>query len=1322
MSEQEPENVRRLRPDPRLIDSPAQFARSLRVVRAQAGLSIRDVARLLDGRPDAASVSTLGGWFSGSHLPTLRLVKGFSALLAVCGVSDPAEVAEWLAALERIRNLPGRRPLASPPPFRGLATYEAEHAVYFRGRQAMINRLLELVTGEAEPARDGVVAVVGPSGSGKSSLLRAGLIPAVVDSNPPMRPVLFTPGSHPIRELALQLARTVGISTAQAIEAELLADPDACICSLLDEMRQSSPERVLFIIDQFEELFTAGGEECVRTAFLQALRSVARSVHGAQRPAVVVVGMRADFYTHAVREPLLVPVLQDAQLVVGPMTVKELRQAITEPARRAGVTVDDGLVELLLRDLAPPGSGRSDVGHDSGALPLLSHALLATWEKSHGRTLTIEHYHATGGIHQAVARTAEAAYAGLATHEEQQLARWVFTRLVHVQDEIADSRRRVAATELLDEGTGARGDGVRAVLDQFIVARLITADSDTVQITHEALLTAWPRLRAWLDADQVWLRLRRRLTHDAVLWADTGHDPDGLYRGGMLQIVRDWVEDRGRRAELTSLEADFLDASLARRADELRRDHRRGRLRTQIAVLFTVLTVVAASALVYALQTVETNARERDQALSRQVAETSDQLRGSDVSLSMQLALAAYRISPTPEALSSLLNATGMTAETRVRPSGGGESIAVSGTLIAACTGAGTVQLYEAGQRGRLVPVGRPLSGARGALAFVAFADNGHLLAAGGEDGQVHLWDLRNLAQPEALPAMAGPGVRTTVAAISLSPDGRMLAAGFSDGQVWLWNRGNALSRPGQVIGLASAARVDTLAFTPDGRILVSGSLDSTVRLWAVSDPSHPTTLSTLTMPATAGRVFSVAVSPDGRTLAAGTSEGHDVFLWDITDPTHPVSAGDPLAGPSTWVNTVAFTPDGRDLAAGSSDGSLWLFDLRTRKSFEQLPHPDPVTTVAFLPDGTPVTATVDDGMVHWWQLPGPVISGFGDGVFAAVFDGDGTRLGVSPGADDNTLTLWNVGDIHDPLPTGPAARGGSGKERFSGAGALTRDGRVFYSGVTDGAIQVWDFGAPQRPVEAGSPLQAANKLVESLALNPRGDLLAVCADDGSVHLYGLADPLHPASLVSIDTPNAAPIYEAAFDPTGRLMAAASDDHHAYLYDVNNPRRPVLLTALGGFSSSAYSVAFSPDGHTLAVGSADSSIRVWNIADPKTPRSLGQPLGGPVGYIYSLAYSPAGILAASGNESGAVWLWNMQDPAKPVHLATLAGPSTGVFSVAFTRDGRTLAAGGLNHTVQLWYTDVGTAQNFICSVIGQPLSLAEWAKYVPGRSYSPPCA
>lgn len=1324
MADRDPENIRQ-RPEPRLIDSPSEFARALRVMRAQAGLSIREAARLLGERGgDAASVSTLGGWFSGSHLPTPRLINGFSALLGVCGVSDPVEISDWLEALERVRNLPGLRPTASPSPFRGLAAYESEHAPYFRGRQAMISRLLRLVMEGQPPGHGHMVAVVGPSGSGKSSLLRAGLLPAVSAANPPMTPLLLTPGSHPVRELARQLVRAAGSgSMLQSIEAGLLEDPQTCIRALLDEVHQRSHERLLLVVDQFEELFTLCEEERARAAFLQALRSAASVADGGQAPAAVVLGMRADFYGHAVREPLLLPVLQNAQLVVGPMSASELRQAITEPARTAGLTVEDGLVELLLRELAPADGARSGAGHDSGTLPLLSHALLATWEQSRGRTLTIEHYHAAGGIHSAVAQTAEAAYAGLSTHEERELARWVFTRLVHVEDGIADTRRRVPSAELLDEGTGARGDGVRAVLDQFIVARLITADSETVQITHESVLAHWPRLRSWLDADQVWLRLRRRLTHDAGLWLDTGRDQDGLYRGGMLQLLRDWAEDRGRRGELTSAEAEFFDASVVRHTEELRRARRRGRIRTQTAILLAVLLVVAAGALVYARQTADTDARERDQSESRLVAETADQLRGNDVSPSMQLALAAFRISPTPEALSSLLNATGVTAETRASPSGGAQSVAVSGTLIAASTGTGTVQLYTAARRGALTMVGKPLTGARGPLESVAVGGSAEsrVLAAGGEDGRVHLWSVSNPDRPEPQLPLAGPGGGATVTAIALTAGGQMLAAAFSDGRVWLWD----LTAPGrrvQVVGPAgsSADVVDTLAFTPDGRSLAAGNLDSTVLLWDVSDTPHPRFISTLST-AGSGQVFSVAISGDNHTLAAATGEGHDVFLWDIADPAHPRPRGAPLTGPTTWVNTVAFSPGGRTLAAGSSDGQLWIFDLATHKPIKQLPHPDPVTSVAFLSDGTPLTATVDDGVIHWWQLPGPSITGFDDSVFAAVFTADGKRLAVSPGANDNTLSLWNVADIHDPTAAAVAVHGGDGAARFSGAGVLTPDGHVLYSGSTGGAVQVWNFAAPQHPVSVGSPLHAANRLVEALTISPRGDLLAVCADDGTVHLYDLTDPLHPISLASIPTPHSAAVYAAALDPGKHLLVAASFDHNAYLYDISDPRKPALRATLSGFTSAAYSAAFSPDGLTLAVGSADSSIRVWDVTNPKAPRPLGQPLGGPVGYIYSLAYSSTGILAASGNESGAIWLWDMKNAATPTHLATLAGPPSGVFSVAFTSDGRTLAAGGLNHTVQLWNTDPAAAEHLICSVVGSSLTPAEWSKYVPGRAYDPPC-
>src|SRR6266536_3258256 len=616
------------RPNPRQIATAADFARSLRVLRDRSGLSLREVARRLQKRSgdsaDSPPFSTLAGWFSGRNLPTPKLVKVVPTLLGVCGESDPIEVKEWLAALERVRRVPGPRPAVSIAPFRGLAAYEPENAEYFCGREALTAELLTLVAQHRSCGSP--MIVVGPSGSGKSSLLRAGLIPAL-DRDGRSRYRLFTPGSSPVPALAGELASLTGRSAA-AVERDLLNDPQACgglIRAALTSRSESgsTAQHVLIVVDQFEELFTACREnETTLRVFVQALCSAARphtdqTAETIEPPssAVVVLGMRADFYSQAVRVPELLPILQNAQLVVGPMSEGELRRAITEPARKANLVLESGLVEVLLQDLTPSNPRPADhAAHEAGALPLLSHALLATWEQSRGRTLTVEHYRATGRIRGAVAKTAEDAFARLAGPEQQDIARRLFLRLVRTDDDAFDTRRRVSYAELMDGHAHVEASDLQAVLDQFIVARLITADDATIQITHEALLTAWPRLREWLEADESWLRVDRRLAAAAKNWQETNRDPDMLYRAGILQITRERVEDHDHRLQLSSLEQEFLDASMAWHTAEESRARRSIRRRYQLIALLCVLALAAAGAGTYSRQLQVTGERDGAQA------------------------------------------------------------------------------------------------------------------------------------------------------------------------------------------------------------------------------------------------------------------------------------------------------------------------------------------------------------------------------------------------------------------------------------------------------------------------------------------------------------------------------------------------------------------------------------------------------------------------------------------------------------------------------------------------------------------------------------
>jgi hypothetical protein len=476
--------------------------------------------------------------------------------------------------------------------------------------------------------------VVGPSGSGKSSLLRAGLIPAIRNGDLEISGAehwplaLFTPGAHPMAELERH--------------QEVIA--------------AGAPGPSVLVVDQFEEAFTLCQSKEERRAFVAALCTAAGTDLDGRCPGtLVVVGLRADFYPHALRYPEMVAGLERRQVLVGPMTAEELRSAISGPARKAGLDIEAGLIEILLRDLTPADRPEQPgAGHEPGALPLLSHALLATWDLSRGGRLTVADYRASGGIQGAVAASAEEVYADL-TPPQQDLTRRIFTRLVHVADDATDTRRRVFRAEL-ELGSGA-GD-VQPVLDAFIDRRLITADVDTVEIAHEALLRAWPRLREWIDADTIGVRIHRQLTAAAEEWRDSGNDPGSLYRGGRLAAAEEWASAPAHDDDLNLLERAFLAASFAQRQQAEKTARRQAnRLRALSASLATLL-IAAASLAGLAYQQRSAAVTQRDVAISRQVAVEANQLSGTDIALAMQLSLAAYRISPTAEAASSLLNST----------------------------------------------------------------------------------------------------------------------------------------------------------------------------------------------------------------------------------------------------------------------------------------------------------------------------------------------------------------------------------------------------------------------------------------------------------------------------------------------------------------------------------------------------------------------------------------------------------------------------------------------------------------------------------------
>ncbi|WP_158688087.1 MULTISPECIES: hypothetical protein [Actinomycetes] len=596
-----PRRERPLDPDD---DALSRFAHGLRDLRRKAGSpTYRELARCAH-----YAAGTLSDAAGGRKLPTLAVTLAY---VRACG----GDVGDWekywhaLAAELAAENAaPDFQASAERAPYVGLGPFELPDADRFFGRERVLDEL------DGNLARHRFLAVFGPSGAGKSSLLRAGLAARRAESTV----VLFTPGADPFEECALQLAPLLG-ATAAHVCAELRSAPG----TLRLLLRQAGQGRTTVVVDQFEELFTLCGDLAVRAAFIDALIEA--------DTADIVLGARADFYSRCAEHRGLADAVSGAQMLLGPMTATELREAIVKPATRAGLTVEGTLVAELV----------AEAHEKPGVLPLLSHALLKTWRRRRGTTLTLSGYHAAGGIRAALARTAEAQYSAF-DEDERAVAAQLFLRLVDVGENSGATKRRVNRGELdLDD----RGEGV---LERLAVARLVSVGSNSVELAHEALIEAWPRLGEWLAKNRAGLRIHRQLTDAAAAWEETNREPDLLARGTRLAVVREWAETG--EDVMTVREREFLRASIEAEDAAQRRTERHARQLRWLSAGLAVLLAGAVALAGAALLSRQTATEQRQIAQSRQFAAQADSAAEHDPAKAAQLSLAAIDASSTFEA------------------------------------------------------------------------------------------------------------------------------------------------------------------------------------------------------------------------------------------------------------------------------------------------------------------------------------------------------------------------------------------------------------------------------------------------------------------------------------------------------------------------------------------------------------------------------------------------------------------------------------------------------------------------------------------------
>jgi WD40 repeat protein len=1188
-------------------------------------------------------------------------------------------------------------------PYRGLASFEQGDAHLFFGREEVADRLAELMSDHAD-FHDLPLVIVGPSGAGKSSVLRAGLLPRLHGPA-----AVFEPTAEPLAALKMTLID---------LEAKA-AGRDAA------HSAHSKATRPVIVVDQFESIFTQVLDEARRREFIAELCDLAAS-----RSAHVAIALRADFYDHAIRYPELAPSLQHRQVVLGPMAAEQVSRAITEPARLGGLAVEDGLVQLLLDDLAPHGgpARRADDGaYDPGALPLLSHAMLATWGARRGGTLTIADYIASGRIKDAVARTAEAAFEALG-HAGQDLARRLFLRLVHIADDVPPTR---ATLPLSDLRGWESGTVTQHVLDVFAAGRMITVDADNARVTHDALLTAWPRLRSWIDAGQAGLVTRRRITEAARAWDDAGRDAAFLWHGGQLELATEFPASPDGPASLPKLAAEFINASaktgrLRRRADR----RRTRRLRGLVAIL-TVLVVIVGLTAAYADRKRQDAITARNDATSRQLAVEAAQLRTADPALAAQLSIADYGIARTAQATAALLETSGAPSGTRIRDTSGLVQWADTSpdhALLAAAGSDGSLKLWNVADPGHpslaaaLVPAeaGHPLHVAK-------FSPDGTLLAAGGAGNVVKLWNVSDPAHPTALPGLAGPA--GSIYSIAFSPDGSMIAAGSGDNKAWLWRVRDPDAPAGTAISLAGApAQVNSVAFGLGDRVLAEGSADGTVRLWDLAAGGRPggapVLADTLTGPGAV--VTGVAFSRHGE--LAASSYDHNVWLWKVrigqasqkvksgtgknatvvvvTTQTVQAVPDGTLKDARGWVDTVAFNATGTMLAAGTSDPSVLVWAIPSRALTTRIPLPQPVDSVTW--DGGNVATAEADGTATIWSLPVPMLLA-GNGSTIVAYSPDGAWIAVG-----GTSVQVRSAARHALLASRPTPD-------VTGM-SYSPDGTVLAAAYADGTVGILNA---RTLGPAGPALKAtAHGNAESVAFSPDGKTLATGGDDGTVRLWSTADPAHPTPLATVrDAPGDSQVYTVAFAPDGTTLAVASTDNETRLWNVSSPASPTLDgTPLGGMSSYPVGLAFTPDSRTLAITSADKTVRLWDVANPARATPLGAPLTGPSGAVWAAAISPDGTILAAGVTTGTVWLWNIAKPQSPALIGTLTGPAGQVFSVAFNPAGTQLSAASADGTVFTWDASPATALSQACASLGQPLTPAEWSAYIPGVPYKAPCS